>query len=99
MIHTHLPRQHQVTKYSPLTPGHFNSINIDSITLPVFPDSGASMCLAGTEHLKLLNIDLKELIPSSKRISVVGGYTLPCLDWLPVTFKIEKFRTKQPLFM
>ena len=59
--------------FASITPGHFNSINIDSITLPVFPDSGASICLAGTEHLKLLNIDLKELIPSSKRISVVGG--------------------------
>ena len=64
----------------------------------VFPDSGASICLAGTIHLPELNIKREQLIPCSKQITVVGGSTLTCFGWLPMTFSIDNLTSRQALF-
>ena len=81
-----------------VTFGHAKNAARQTVMLPVFPDSGASICLAGRKHLQLLGINIKELVPSTKHISVVGGTKLPCLGWTPVRFKIGNHYTKQPLF-
>ena len=65
----------------------------------VFPDSGATICLEGTDHLPLLQINLKDLIPCNKRVPAVGGSTLVCKGWLPVNFNIQGHRTIQPLYI
>jgi len=64
----------------------------------VFPDSGASICLAGTSHLSKLNIQKTQLILCSQQITVVGESMLNCFGWLPMTFSINKLTTRQPLF-
>ena len=64
----------------------------------VFPDSGASICLAGTVHLRELNLEKKQLIPCFKQITVVGGSTLNCFGWLPMTFSINNHTSRQALF-
>ena len=52
-------------------------------TLPILPDSGASICLAGPRHLKLLDICLENIIPCNKLVSTAGGSKLLCPGWVP----------------
>ena len=68
---------------TPRLSGNQQGVSSDQM---VFPDSGASICLGGTDHLPLLQIDLKDLIPCNKKVSAVGGSTLVCKGWLPVEF-------------
>ena len=82
-----------------IQPGHAKSTNRPSIVSKVFPDSGATICLAGPQHLLLLMVTLAELIPTNKKISVVGGATLPCLGWLPVVFTVNNVSTEQRLYI
>ena len=67
--------------------------------LPIFSDSGASICLAGPRHLKLLHIHPENLIPSNKLVSAVWGSKLLCHGWVPTTFCINNQQTNQPLFI
>ena len=82
-----------------IKPGHFQSSKRKTFTKKVFPDSGASICLAGTQHLKELNIIQQELIPCNKRIAVVGGETLPCHGYINVEFNVNGTSTKQKLYI
>ena len=66
-----------------------NSLSHAPTPMTVFPDSGASICLAGSKHLPALGITPQQLIPCSKRISAVGGSILPCQGWKPVEFNIQ----------
>ena len=82
-----------------IRPGHAKSTCQKSITTKVFPDSGASICLAGPQHLLLLMVTIAQLIPTKKKITVVGGSTLPCLGWIPATFTVDNVSTIQPLYI
>ena len=75
-----------------------NKIPKKTCTVQIFPDSGAGICLAGTQHLKDLNITTNDLIPCKKKVMAVGGSTLTCRGWLPVKFKIGSKTTQQPLY-
>ena len=44
----------------------------------IFPDSGASICLAETEHLPQLDLAQRNIMLCYKRITAVGGSTLIC---------------------
>ena len=68
-------------------------------TISVFPDSGASLCLAGPQHITKLGIDPDSLIPSQRRVKAVGGSILECKGWLPMKFQIGNHSTVQPLFI
>ena len=68
-------------------------------TLPIFPDSGASICLAGPKHLDQLGINHNSLIPCSKQFIVIGGSKLQCPGWLPITFQLSGLQTNQPSFI
>ena len=59
-------------------------------SMKVFPDSGASICIAGLKHLSLLNINRNELI---------GRTIIKCFGWLPVKFNVEGHTTTQPLYI
>ena len=72
-------------------PGHFDSSKRRTFKKKVFPDSGASICLGGTQHLNQFGILIQELIPCNKRIAVVGGATLPCLGYINVEFIIKMY--------
>ena len=47
--------------------------------LLIFPDSGANICLAGTDHLSLIDLSYRDLIPSNNRICAVEGSILSCI--------------------
>ena len=82
-----------------IRPGHAKSESQTPITTTVFPDSGATICLAGPQHLAPLGVSLSELIPTNKKITVVGGSTLPCLGWIPAVFTVDNASTEQPLYI
>jgi len=65
----------------------------------IFPDSGASICLAGTKHMDKLGIHVNNLLPCLKEVRAVGGSILLCKGWIPVIFSVEGIETKQPLFI
>ena len=67
--------------------------------LKIYPDSGATICLGGTKHLRHMGISEKNLVPSSKKVRTVGGFSLTCQGWLPVTFKVGEKTTKQALYI
>ena len=67
--------------------------------LRIYPDSGATICLGGTKHLRHMGISEKNLVPSSKKVRTVGGFSLTCQGWLPVAFKVGKKTTKQALYI
>ena len=80
--------------------GHINARSRPTSTMEIFPDSGAGICLAGTTHLEQMGYSVAELIPTNKRVKVVGGATLPCLGWVTAEFTIDDtFTTLQPLFI
>ena len=49
-----------------------NKRKIKPVYMQVFPDSGASICLAGLHHLQDLKIKESDLIPCQKRVRAVG---------------------------
>ena len=65
----------------------------------IFPDTGASICLAGPAHLHKLNLNTNQLIPSQKTITAVGGHKLKCYGWVPVQFNLGPLTTNQPLYI
>ena len=54
--------------------------------LQIFPDSGASICLVGPQHLEKLRVIADELISCFKRVTAVGEFQLICHGWLPIQF-------------
>ena len=81
---------------SPSLPRHQH---INPVKMNIFPDSGASICLAGPQHMAKFNLDTHDLIPCYKQVKAVGGSKLTCYGWLPITFRIGKNTTKQPVYI
>ncbi len=65
----------------------------------IFPDSGASICIAGPRHLENLGLSRKHLIPSKKIVRAVGGFKLTCQGWIPMEFQVGNHCTKQALYI
>jgi hypothetical protein len=65
----------------------------------IFPDSGASICLAAPQHVAQLSAKISDLIPCKKAVRAVGGSTLACIGWLPVEFNILGNITRQPVYI
>ena len=70
-----------------------------STRLKIFPDSGATICLAGPKHLYCMGLKESNLIPSKKVFLAVGGSTLISQEWLPVQFSVKEMSTKQALYI
>ena len=81
---------------SPSLPRHQH---INPVKMNIFPDIGASICLAGPQHIAKFNLDAHDLIPCYKQVKAVGGSKLTCHGWLPITFWIGKNTTKQPVYI
>ena len=73
--------------------------NSHTVTLDIFPDSGANICLAGLRHLQQMGLHPSQLRQCHKRVKAVGGSILICKGWIPATFKIEGYTTTQPLYI
>ena len=69
------------------------------VEINVFPDSGAGACIAGPQHLNKLGLLQKDLIKQTRVFKVVGGTPLISIGWIPVTFNIYNYSTKQQLFI
>ena len=64
------------------------------------PNSGATICLGGLTHLRCMGLSERNLVPSKKKkVHTVGGFSLVCQGWLPVTFEIGGRTTKQTLYI
>ena len=91
-----------VAPFSPI-PDPRNKNNIPQyfkvFSLKVFPDSGASICLAGLKHLTLLGLNEHNLISCNKTVSTVGNFKMNCIGWLPIEFGIGGRKTKQALYI
>ena len=64
----------------------------------IFPDSGASLCIAGPQHQKLLGIKQSHLNPSNKQVRGVGGAIMRCYGSCKVRFVIGKLASEQELY-
>ena len=81
---------------SPLLPRHQH---ISPVKVNIFPDSDASICLPRPQHIAKFNLDTHDLIPCYKQVKAVGGSRLICHGWLPITIRIGKNTTKQPVYI
>ena len=73
--------------------------NSHTVTLDIFPDSGANICLSGLRHLQQMGLHSSQLCQYHKRVRAVGGSILICKGWIPATFKIEGYTTTQLLYI
>ena len=72
--------------------------NSKTVTINIFPDSGANICLAGPKQLHEMGLTVSQLRPTRKRVKAVGGSQLICTGWLPIKFEIDVYNTTQPVF-
>ena len=75
-----------------------NHPNRNPVLINIFPDSGASICLAGPHQLPQLNLKQKDLIRCHKEVKAVGGSKLIFHGWLPMNFTIAKHTTTQQVY-
>ena len=67
--------------------------------LKIYPDSAATICLSGLTHLQHMGLSERNLVPSKKKVHTIGGFSLVCQGWLPVTFEIGSRTTRQALYI
>ena len=67
------------------------------IKLRIYSDSGTTICLRRLKHLRHMGLSERNLVRWWKKVYTVGGFSLVCHGWLPVTFKVGKRTTKQVL--
>ena len=71
----------------------------EPVRISIFPDSGASICLAGTSHLNTLGLKETDLSPCHKKVMAVGGSVLTCKGRIEVEFRIGDRSTHQTLYI
>ena len=70
-----------------------------STKLKIYPDSSATIFLGGFTHLQPVELSERNLIPLKKKVCTIGGFSLVCQGWLPVTFESGNRTTKQALYI
>ena len=65
----------------------------------IFPDSGASICIAGPQHLTNLGLSPHNLTLCAKKVMAVGGSILTCLGWIKAKISVGKHTTQQTLYI
>ena len=88
-----------ITKIPALISLHERHKHKSSVTLPIFPDIGASLCLAGLKLLQALVVTKKNFIPCNKIVIAVGGSKISYLGWLLITFKIHDNTVTQSVYI
>ncbi len=81
-----------------LTPEADGATSVTSVTINIFPDSGANICLGGPTQLVELKMDVSQLRPCNKRVKAVGGGLLECHGWIPMKFEVGEYETIRPVF-
>ena len=89
------PLQLIMTKLTPITR---SGERLQSTCTNVFPDSGASLSIAGPQHQKLLGLSTDDLTPSSKQATAVGDHILTCYGLCKVQFVIGGNQCEQILY-
>ena len=70
-----------------------------STKMTIFPDSGATICFRGLQHILNMGLTINNLIPSRNVVRAVGDFTLMCQGSLPVEFILHGKTTKQALYI
>ena len=65
----------------------------------VLPDTGATICVAGSHVLKTLGVKPSQLRPTERSIRTASGNALKCKGWIPVKISINGRSTQQDLFI
>ena len=78
-----------------LSPSLPRQWHTNPVKMNIFQGNGASICLAGPQHIAKFNLDTHDLIPCYKQVKAVGGSKLTCHGWLPITFQIGKNTTRK----
>ena len=73
--------------------------NSHTVTLDIFLDSGANICLAGLRHLQQMGPHSSQLHQCHKCVKAFGGSVLIGKGWIPATFKTDGYMTTQPLYI
>ena len=68
------------------------------VSVDVFPDTGANICLMGPAQLRMLKIKPSNLHPCREQIAVAGGSTIMTTGWVRVTMKLEKRITETAVY-
>ena len=58
--------------------------------LRIYPDSSVTICLSEPKHLQHMGLSERILVSSRKKVCTVGGFSLVCQGWLPVSQGWEK---------
>ena len=83
--------------FAVLTPLSSNKC-FSSFTVCIFPDSGATLCIAGPMHQKAMNISDRDLKRTNKPVTVAGGGTLLCYGHICVQFDVFDRTTVQEVY-
>lgn len=95
---TPTPHKHITHIQISITP-HSQSKKFKPRSVQVFPDSGASICIAGYEHLPLLGIGRQDLLPCSKPVKAVGGHSFVCKGFIRADLAIDGLTTNQVVYI
>ena len=70
-----------------------------STRLRIYLDSGVTIYHGRLKYLWHMGLSERNLAPSLKKVRTVGGFSLVCQGWWPVTFKVGKRTMKQALYI
>ena len=80
-----------------IAPQGFSSTKEASVK--VFPDTGATICVAGVFILRLLKIKISQLKPTSRIIKTATGNKINCIGWFRALLSIDQYKTTQDIYV
>ena len=67
--------------------------------IPMFADTGASICVAGITILRKLGVKLWQLKPTSKRIVTATNNEIKCRGWFPAKLSVGGRTASEPIYV
>lgn len=80
----------------PLNLGYNRTTNY--IRIDCFPDTGANICLIGTQQLQRLHIRMSNLTRCNNYIAVAGGMSIVATGWFRAQFKLNEKTSVQIVY-
>ncbi|MEL6805640.1 MAG: retropepsin-like aspartic protease, partial [Bacteroidota bacterium] len=69
------------------------------VPIMVFPDTGATLCVAGVSVLPKLGITIRQLKSTSRQITTATGGRIYCLGWFQAKLSIGQYQTVQEVYV
>lgn len=70
-----------------------------TLQLSMYPDTGATLCVAGLPILRSLGIKLSQLKHSSRRMKTATGDKINCRGWFPAQLTLNNKSTRQNIYI